>query len=63
MISWLVAALVLPLVGALVVAVLPTHRLDAAKAVALAFSLAVLGVVVWGSLDFRVSEAGTYQAT
>ncbi len=61
MISWLVAALALPLLGAVVVAVLPKDRLDAAKAVALAFSLVVLGVVVAGALSFDVSDAGTYQ--
>ena len=61
MTSWLVAALVLPLVGAAVVAALPKGRLDAAKAVALAFSLAVLGVVVAGAFAFDVSDAGSYQ--
>jgi len=61
MTSWLVAALVLPLVGAAVVAVLPKDRLDAAKAVALAFSVVVLGVVIAGSLAFDVADAGSYQ--
>jgi NADH-quinone oxidoreductase subunit M len=58
---WLTAALVLPLVGAVVVAVLPKARVDAAKAVALGFSLAVLGLVVAMSLTFDVATAGEYQ--
>jgi NADH-quinone oxidoreductase subunit M len=58
---WLTAALVLPLVGAVVVALLPKARVDAAKAVALGFSLAVLGLVVAMSLTFDVATAGEYQ--
>ncbi|MFC5380789.1 NADH-quinone oxidoreductase subunit M [Aquipuribacter nitratireducens] len=61
MFPWLTAALVLPLVGAAVVALLPKGRTDAAKAVALAFSLAVLGLVVAMSLTFDVPAAGEYQ--
>ncbi|WP_336922091.1 NADH-quinone oxidoreductase subunit M [Aquipuribacter sp. SD81] len=61
MFPWLTAALVLPLVGAVVVAVLPRGRADAAKAVALAFSLATLGLVVAMSLAFDVAAGGEYQ--
>lgn len=61
MIPWLTTALVLPLVGAAVVALLPKARLDAAKAVAMAFSLAVLALVVVMSLQFDVAAAGERQ--
>jgi NADH-quinone oxidoreductase subunit M len=58
---WLTAALVLPLVGAVVVALLPKARVDAAKAVALGFSLAVLGLVIAMALTFDVATAGEHQ--
>ena len=61
MFPWLTTALALPLVGAAVVALLPRSRLDAAKAVALAFSLATLGLVIGISLGFDVATAGEHQ--
>ncbi|MGJ7441032.1 NADH-quinone oxidoreductase subunit M [Aquipuribacter sp. MA13-6] len=63
MFPWLTTALVLPLVGAVVVAVLPKARLDAAKLVALGFSLATLVLVIVLALRFDVADAGTYQFT
>ena len=61
MFPWLTTALALPLVGAVVVVLLPKSRLDAAKAVALAFSLATLALVIVIGVGFDVGSAGEHQ--
>jgi NADH-quinone oxidoreductase subunit M len=58
---WLTTAGLVPLVGALVVWLLPEQTRRLARHVALGVSLLTLGVVVAMTLSFDVEQAGTHQ--
>ena len=58
---WLTVAGAIPLVGALLIALVPAAQGTRARVVALATSLITLGVVLGIGLQFDVSKAGRYQ--
>jgi NADH-quinone oxidoreductase subunit M len=58
---WLTVAGAIPLVGALLIALVPAAQGTRARVVALATSLATLGVVLGIGLQFDVAKAGRYQ--
>lgn len=60
---WLTALLVVPLVGSVVVALLPRARENAAKQIALLFSLVTLGLTIAMSLQFNGSSTEQFQFT
>lgn len=60
---WLLALIVLPLVGALVLAFHPSESVAQAKKVALAFSVLVLVVTVGALLSYDTASTDAYQLT
>lgn len=60
---WLTTIGVVPLVGAVVLMLLPKHAEKAAKVVALIFSLVVFGLVVGLALRFDPNSGATFQFT
>jgi len=60
---WLTAIGLLPLLGALLVAVLPAGLRRLSREIALGVSLLTLGAVVWMAVRFQVGSAGEYQFT
>ncbi len=58
---WLTTIALLPLVGSLIVVLLPKHNAKLAKSVALAFSLVTLGAVIAMSLNFEANSEEVFQ--
>ena len=59
--NWLIILLVVPLIGALVVTLLPASKPELAKQVALAFSVATLVLVIAMALQFDGDSTSTFQ--
>jgi NADH-quinone oxidoreductase subunit M len=60
---WLTLLMVVPLVGALLVAALPAAMADRAKQIALGFSLVTLALTVGAALQFKASSLSQFQLT
>ncbi len=59
--NWLLTLLLLPVIGAVVVALLPKEKIDLAKQLALAFSIATLVLVIAMALQFDAESTEPFQ--
>ena len=60
---WLTTIALLPLVGSVIVILIPKHNAGLAKAVAFAFSLLTLGAVIAMALNFDANSQEAFQFT